>query len=723
MTGDTLLTYTFNTSPDPLQASARGTITIQASNLDPDEPINCDSIKITIAQGTTAADLTNDLTTVVLPQPDGWTARLDSNIYSAKPSSREAAKIGTRSVRMVLDGVPINAAPGATRIFIDEKTSTGSQATVSRSCEIIIPKFPAAFTLSELTAAPDPIESGGKTYLSWRANDLPGLVTYELKWVSDGQPQKLSVGKEGPQLIENIVGSGTLMFALYAYIGGASISKQRGITILPRAPVIDELSGTVLNGKLKMRWKAKYASYVTVTGSSAHLDNDGSLDPFAITHLYYTVTAHNDTRTTRRDLFFLTDPDPDVRMQGNHERATLAPDGSWLIVSLPDSKAMAFDGATLSRREHVGEVSDRGSVVAFRDDGECFFITGHENLFKRFAQVVGRDLKVRAENNQLDWIADAVYSANGRSIFASVNRPLAPPAVLKLDAATLAVKEKYEFPELANNAPAVICCSDDDNILYVIDWDSKLAELDLRTATRRSVTAGGPYNISPLLRFWRGTSKKYVIFREGSHGTKLIDAATLQVVRTLPYEIFTIADSLLLGATGEMREGNIEVFDLETLSVKHVFSLPKENYRAGIGFGAGALITTRSQEIQDAPRHWETAARRHVIVSAVAGPQAVVRSRGTLLGYSLLASDGTLVVVAAPDEKTTITRIDVGIAGEAEAPPGWRVEQRDGVTSFTSAEGVVSGLLAFTFRNVRQTGEVTIIEHANGEKRTSRLAM
>jgi hypothetical protein len=82
VTGDTLLTYTFDTSPHPLQASRSGTITIQASNLDPDEPIHCDSIKITIRTGTTAADLTNDLTTVVVSQPDGWSARLEGNIYS-----------------------------------------------------------------------------------------------------------------------------------------------------------------------------------------------------------------------------------------------------------------------------------------------------------------------------------------------------------------------------------------------------------------------------------------------------------------------------------------------------------------------------------------------------------------------------------------------------------------------------------------------------------------
>jgi hypothetical protein len=715
--GDALLTYTFDTSPHPLQASRSGTLTMQASNLDPDEPINCDSIKITIRTGTTAADLANDLTTVVVSQPDGWSARLEGNIYAARPSSREAARVGARSVRMSFAGIPINDAPGATRIIIDEKTSIGSAPTVWRSCEILIPKFPAAFTLSELTAAPDPIESGGKTYLSWRANDLPGLVTYELRWVSDGKPETREVGKEGPQLIEDIVGSGTVMFTLYAYIGGASISKQRGITILPRAPVIDELSGTVLNGKLTIRWKSKYASHVTITGSSAHLASEGSLGPFDINHIYYTVTAHNQGVTAQRDLFFVTDPDPDVRVRpGATPRVTLAPDGSWLIVSQAGDKAMALDGATLSRREDVGRMSDYVSTVAFRDDGECFFITSRFDN-KDFALIVGRDLEVRAESNQLGWVRDAVYSANGRSIFVSVWVQGAS-AVLRLDAATLAVKERYEFPELGNFT-LLISRSDDDAFLYVIGSESKLVELDLRTSTRRSVTVGGP-PYSGLLRFWRGTSKKYVIFRDSrSRTTKLIDAETLEVVRTLPYVLFTIADSALLGATGASNEGDIEIFDLETLSVKHVFSLPTENDRHAIGFGAGALITTRGHGFASG---WQTDVRRHVIASAVAEPQTVARSRATLLDYWLLASDGTIVVVAAPDEETSIERIDVGIAGDAEAPAGWRVEQRDGVTSFTSAAGVVNDLIAFTIRNVPQTGDVTLTEYALGETRTLQFA-
>lgn len=705
----TLLSYRMATSPDPLQAGREGRITLVVSNPVPESPVTVTSISISIAIGSTAADLTNSAS-ISVPAPAGWTARMEGNIYKAWPSTPEAATITNAGVALTLDKIAINDAVGVTKIYIDEEAADAGYAQDTRTVEKSVGKFPKEFTLSPLTADPATIESGGSTVLMWTATDLPGLVTYKLTWVSDGQPKEAVAGASGPKKIENIVGTGSVAFLLHAYFGGAEVTRQFVVTLLPRAPVIDELTGTLVGGKLTIRWRTRYAQHCTISGSSALYEAAGSYGPVVPDRLHYTLRAVNGGRVTRKDVLLGIEKSGEVSIDDLIFEPAISPDGSLLILPRYREAAAAYDGATFQKKQSVGEVAER-FAIAFRSDGERFFLGGHTPL-SRFAQVIGRDLRVIAKQD-LGWVDAAVFAPDGTSIYVVVRAMwVDKAAILTVDPGTLAVKSKMEIESTGQSAYS-ICISSDGRTLFVLDPSAKLMAIDVRGGTPRVKALGFGDSWRPWIRFSDGPTPRLVAggFRDR---VAILDPSTLDVVRELKYSPCEVTSAELLGGTAAdyLTLESIVVFDLEVLAAAQKLDVPEAKGREELYFFRGDSLLT-IDPFFDSRRDFAktTRIRRYRPAASQALPSVTLRARENELAYGVLSGGGTVVVVASSLESVRCSRIDVALTGEVELPEGWRAEVRDGVTSFTPAAGeaiIENDAIAFTFRNVAPSAALDV---------------
>lgn len=573
---DTLLTYAIRTDPNPLQASGHGELSVVVSNEDASNPITCHSIAITIAVGTTAADLTANTTGIATPPPGThWSARIDGNIYKATPDA--PVKFTNAGIVLTLTAIGVNAQIGATKIYIDEDASDGSHPRALRTVELLVAKFPARFTLSALEAAPDPIESGGSTTLSWKGSDFPDLVTYRLKYVNDGLAHDDAVGAIGPKTITNITSEPSITFTLRASIAGAPpVTRQFTVDVLPRAPEIESLTGSFVGEKLVIRWKARHADHCIVSGINGRQETSGSVGPFVPDRMHYTVTAVHGKIATSRDLYLYTD----VVMTKDGfftNDFRVAPDASIAVIG--STPLFAYDGITLDAPKTIGTGPCFAWGLTFSPDCSRFFLGGHDAA-SDFANLYRRDLTLLLQKH-IGIVDAAVYAPDGRSIYVAL--VWTQPKIVRIDAETFAVQKEYAVSSPGGTG---LCIAADGRTLFVTTG-ATLVAVDVADGRRREL-ALGMTNSWPTLSYWAGSDAEYVIAK-GPQAIKIIDPATLTVVKTLPN-----AGACALTATELLfvsDNTHVQVFDLLTLSPKQKLVMP-EQWSALVGYGGGAMYTS-----------------------------------------------------------------------------------------------------------------------------------
>lgn len=179
---DTLLTYDFATTPDPLTVSpATGELTFVVSNNTRQE-INCASISFTILVGENAKDLTSGASGITATSGQGgWTFQQSGSggVFTAKPKTPADGKLGRAGLSFTLTGVKINNQPGTTLVTVTEEAAQGSAPGQVRTTKLALAKFPANFFLDELKAEPPVVAEGGATKISWNG---AGNANYTLQY-------------------------------------------------------------------------------------------------------------------------------------------------------------------------------------------------------------------------------------------------------------------------------------------------------------------------------------------------------------------------------------------------------------------------------------------------------------------------------------------------------------------------------------------------------------
>ncbi|HTD32844.1 MAG TPA: hypothetical protein VK665_04215 [Candidatus Elarobacter sp.] len=261
-----LLTYAILPTPNPLAVSGGATLALAISN-GGRQIVTVTSITMTIPVGTNAKDLTS-ATAISTTPPAGWTIAQSGGAFTLTPTTSEAAKIGKNGLVFTFASIAVNDQPGTASIAIVETASSPSDPSDERSTAIAVPKFPASFTLSELTGPVAPVQQGGSAQLMWTGSQATYTITYD---PNGNGAQTYPVGPVGPYTASGLT-SPIVVFTLVAEVTVAGQDRplvaQRQFVVTVTTVTIDftALPPSVgPNGVAKLTWTTTGASKVTVS--------------------------------------------------------------------------------------------------------------------------------------------------------------------------------------------------------------------------------------------------------------------------------------------------------------------------------------------------------------------------------------------------------------------------------------------------------------------------
>jgi hypothetical protein len=193
--GNMWLSHDLTTSPTPLRVGAKAVLDLVIAY--PYRPIACEWIKVTVATGTKAGDLTSEPTAIkpsVISTDKRWGhSTAASGIYMFRPTTGKWLPLGEQGLQIQFSDIVVNGAVGTTEILVQESVARTEDAKkgefVQHQAVYSLGKFPADFQMSHFTAKQALVFSGEAATLSWTASTGP---TYQL---TSGMSDEMDVTK------------------------------------------------------------------------------------------------------------------------------------------------------------------------------------------------------------------------------------------------------------------------------------------------------------------------------------------------------------------------------------------------------------------------------------------------------------------------------------------------------------------------------------------------
>jgi hypothetical protein len=232
--GNTVLNYAISTNPDPLQVSSPATITLVASKVDR-RTITCNEItlKVVYSQDQNSEDaLTANVESIGVSPPPNWTTANDgAGSFTFTPQPGYGTIQPDDTLLFVLDDIQVNNQVGTTTLTLIEKVtitnSDGSQTPSTQTTTYQLGKFPQSFSVSELTATPNPpiISPGGSVTLSWNGSAGDYSLSYGGQTISN-------LPNVGAYPVSNLQTTTTFYLTVTADGGTATLQRQCTVTVL-----------------------------------------------------------------------------------------------------------------------------------------------------------------------------------------------------------------------------------------------------------------------------------------------------------------------------------------------------------------------------------------------------------------------------------------------------------------------------------------------------------
>ncbi len=217
-----LLKYAPVCVPDPLTASfPAASVGIVVNNGGSSTVINCTQIVIAFSVGDNSGDLTTDPTTIQTQMPTGWNVARSGGVFTLTPQTPADGEIAGQGLEFLFTNVAVNAQPAAQcPITIYETASGYPQPSMMRSEVINLVKANAGFTLSDLTADPLEVPSGGTTTLQWTGSASTSTmpVTYTMIYDTGTESVSDPVGNTGPYTSKPLTQTPSVTFTLEAMV-------------------------------------------------------------------------------------------------------------------------------------------------------------------------------------------------------------------------------------------------------------------------------------------------------------------------------------------------------------------------------------------------------------------------------------------------------------------------------------------------------------------------
>ncbi len=248
----TVLDYAINTNPNPLQISSTGSISISVSKADP-PAVQCTSLIFKVSVGAAAADLTTDSSTISTQCPDEWSITKDG-AGDFTFTYQGTSGIGKDGLLFVLNNTAVNDQVGISYLSITENLQSGTNQG-----SLPLPKFPANFTVSDLTADSYNISPSGTVNLSW---DGSAGGNYSLSYNGNTVSNLPNVDNYP---VKNL--QATTTFTLTVTAEGGTIQLVRQCTVSVEQPVIQAfgLVGSqpefMVGSAIQLYWTTQNAAY------------------------------------------------------------------------------------------------------------------------------------------------------------------------------------------------------------------------------------------------------------------------------------------------------------------------------------------------------------------------------------------------------------------------------------------------------------------------------
>jgi hypothetical protein len=293
--GATLLDYEILPAPNPLQADAPATLTLVVSN-GTHALVTCTAITLTLSVGTNAKDLVASADGITSQAPTGWSVAQSGGTFTLTPQTPAAGQIGAAGLSFVFAGLAVNAQVGTTIVTAGEAASTPAQPPLERTVAIELPKFPAQFTLGDLTAHPLEVSAGDSVTLNWSGGSP---ATYQLEFDAGSGSQSVTVGKLGPYTASGLTRYPEVVFTLvvsYAVPGQDQpvVAQRQAIVQVDAAlPTVASFTGTADGAGVTFQWDSRNADGCRLNALPTPLNPSGSIGPLPLDRIRYSLVAES----------------------------------------------------------------------------------------------------------------------------------------------------------------------------------------------------------------------------------------------------------------------------------------------------------------------------------------------------------------------------------------------------------------------------------------------
>jgi hypothetical protein len=230
-TGEPALSYAVLSDPDPLRASPGGaydpnlaSLTVLVTN-DSGDPVPVRSIILRLPEGSSARDLTPNISGVNSEAPDRWHVTKKEGRFTLAPELPEDGIVEAgEGLFITLSEIEINDRPGVWSLEIVEETGEATTGSLA----IPLAKFPFELYVSDLAAEPLVVEPGGSTTLFWEGSDG---ATYNLY---DGQ--ETTVVRSVDSYTVDSLTQTTTFYLTATLVGGEDqppVIRERTVTVRP----------------------------------------------------------------------------------------------------------------------------------------------------------------------------------------------------------------------------------------------------------------------------------------------------------------------------------------------------------------------------------------------------------------------------------------------------------------------------------------------------------
>lgn len=184
---NTLLTYSLDTAPDPLQASpltgntVYGALSFVVSN-GGSTVVQLSQLQFTIPIGALAQDLTSNPSAILWSTSPNtlWNVTMTSpGVFLLVPQSGSPIAVSTDGMVIQFYNAPINQQVGTVAIAVNETATNTSDPAQSRAATFDVAKFPYGFYFGNFTAQVPMVAEGSSATLTWAGSDN---ATYAMQW-------------------------------------------------------------------------------------------------------------------------------------------------------------------------------------------------------------------------------------------------------------------------------------------------------------------------------------------------------------------------------------------------------------------------------------------------------------------------------------------------------------------------------------------------------------